>query len=249
MTSAFPGTTPARRAYPPPLPPLDPNAVGGQNATDRAARLQQVARQQYIDWRTSFSPNVSGQDRRDSADMFSVSDAAASLKPALDEVAAERDAAQAAVDAAVKGQRVDATDVAAQLAAERFWRRTERTLDSIKDVPKLANAARDLVADASDSELPVINEELGPYLASRNVPTDWLNDALAQRVPGLDDLRSEAALKAKRYAMLAQNHAGLTKAFAAGTPPPPALLDPFSPTINAEPYRNGEPWTPPTATK
>ena len=35
---------------------------------------------------------------------------------------------------------------------------------------------------------------------------------------------------------------------AAGTPPP-ELLDPFAPTINAKPYDNCEPWTPPSATK
>jgi hypothetical protein len=244
----FPGTAPARRPYPPLLPPLDPSTVGGQDATDRAARLQRVARQQYIDWRNSFSPNVSGGDRRDSANLFKISDAAASLKPALDEVAAERDAAQAAVDAAVKGQKVDSTDVAAQLAADRYWRRTERTLDSIKDVPKLASAAGDLVAHASDSELPVLVEELGPYLAIRNIPTEWLNEALAQRVPGLDDLRDDATLNAKHYAVLAQNHAGLVKAFSAGTLPPP-LVDPYLPSITAKPYDNGEPWTPPAATK
>jgi hypothetical protein len=186
---------------------------------------------------------VSPEDRRDSANWFSVSDAALALKPALDAARAHADEAQAKVDAAVKGQRVDTTDVAAQLAADRFWRRTERTLDSIKDQGKLASAAHDLIANATDAELPVVAEEIGAYLSSKGAPTGWVNTALAQRIPGVDDLRADAALKSKRLAVLNANHNALTKAFAAGTPTP-ALLDPYSPTITSEPYANGEVFRP-----
>ncbi len=147
------------------------------------------------------------------------------------------------MDAAVKGQGVDTTDVAAQLAADRFWRRTERTLDSIKDQGKLVSAARELIANATDAELPVVAEEIGSYLTSRGAPTGWLNTALGRRIPGADDLRADAALKNKRVAVLNQNHNSLTKAFAAGTPTPP-LLDPFSPSITADEYTNGQPYSP-----
>jgi hypothetical protein len=243
MTSALPGTSPARRAYPPPLPPFDAAAVGGRDPIEHGIRTQQAARQQFHDWRRSYSPNVSAEDRRDSANMFSVSDAALALKPALDAAKAHADEAQAKVDAAVKAPKVDTTNVAAQLAADRFWRRTERTLDSIKDSAKVAAAARDLVKNASDSELPVINEELSAYLSSRGVPTGWLNDALAQRMPGVDELRDDAALKSKRVAVLTLNHNGLVKAFANGTPAP-ELVDPYSPSITPAAYTNGEPFDP-----
>lgn len=243
MTQAFPGTSPARRAYPPPLPPFEAAAVGGRDPIEHAARVQPAVRQQFHDWRRSLSPNVSAEDRRDSADMFSVSDAALALKPALDAAKAHAAEAQAKLDAAVSGQKVDASDVAAQLAAERFWRRTERTLDSIKDGAKVAATARDLVRNASDSELPVINEELSAYLSSRGVPTAWLNDALARRIPGVNDLRDDAALKSKRVAVLALNHNGLVKALANGTPAP-ELVDPYSPSITPAAYSNGEPYSP-----
>ncbi|OBI40893.1 hypothetical protein A5708_24780 [Mycobacterium colombiense] len=217
--------------------------MGGGDPIEHAARVQSAARQQFHDWRRSFSPNVSPEDRRDSANWFTTSDAAQALKPALDAARAHADEAQATVDAAVKGQRVDTTDVAAQLAADRFWRRTERTLDSIKDQGKLVSAARDLIANATDAELPVINEELSAYLSSRGISTAWLNSTLAQRVPGVDDLRDDAALKSKRVAVLRLNHNGLVKAFANGTPAP-ELVDPYSPSITPAAYTNGEPFDP-----
>lgn len=239
----LPGTAPARRAYPPSPPPFDATTVGGSDPIEHGARVQTAAKEQYARWRNSFSPNMSGEDRRDSANWFSVSDAAASLRPALDAARAHADEAQATVDAAVKGQKVDTRDVAAQLAADRFWRRTERTLDSIKDSTKVVAAARDLVKNASDSELPVINEELSAYLSSRGVPSEWLNAALAQRIPGVDDLRDDAALKSKRVAVLTLNHNALVKAFANGTPAP-ELVDPYSPSITPAAYTNGEPYAP-----
>ncbi|OMC19687.1 hypothetical protein A5738_15070 [Mycobacterium colombiense] len=186
---------------------------------------------------------MSGEDRRDSANWFVTSQAAQALSPALEAARAHTDEAQAKVDAAVKGQKVDATDVAGQLAADRFWRRTERTLDAITSQSKLVAAAQDLIANASDVELPVVAEEIGSYLSSRGAATGWVNAALAQRIPGVDDLRAEAALRAKRVAVLNQNHNALTKAFASGVPGP-QLLDPYSPTITASGYSNGEPFQP-----
>jgi hypothetical protein len=41
-------------------------------------------------------------------------------------------------------------DVASQIAAQRFWRRTQTTLDAIRDPAKVAAAAQDLVANADD---------------------------------------------------------------------------------------------------
>jgi hypothetical protein len=141
--------------------------VGGRDPIEHAARVQTAAKDQYEQWRHSYSPNVSAEDRRDSAGFYAVSDGALALKPSMDAAKAHADEAQAKVDTAVNGQKVDASDVAAQLAADRFWRRTERTLDSIKDQGKLVSAARDLIANATDAELPVVAEEIGAYLTSR----------------------------------------------------------------------------------
>jgi hypothetical protein len=238
FSNSLPGTAPARRQYPPSPPPFDPATVGGRDPIEHAARVQRGAADGYDQWRKSFSPNVSGEDRRDSANWFVTSDAAQALQPTLDAARAYADEADQKVKAAVKGQKVDTTDVAAQFAADRFWRRTERTLDAITNQSKLVSAARDLIANATDAELPVVAEEIEPYLSSRGAPTVWVNAALAQRIPGVDDQRAEATLRAKRVAVLGQNHNSLTRAFSAGTPAP-QLLDPYSPSITSAAYDNG----------
>lgn len=155
---------------------------------------------------------------------------------------ADADAAQGKMGNLVKGQTVG-SDVESRLAAQSFWHRKERVLDSIKDQGKLAAAVRDLISSAPDAQIPTLAEELGDYLASRNVPTGWLNNALAQRIPGLDDAQAEATLKARQHAVLTQTHNALTKAIVNDNPPPP-LYNPYSATITAKPYTNGEPFDP-----
>ncbi|SRX94088.1 hypothetical protein [Nocardia brasiliensis ATCC 700358] [Mycobacterium shimoidei] len=82
-------------------------------------------------------------------------------------------------------------DVAAKLAAQSYWHRKERALDSIKDTPKTIQAVRDLISTADDTQVAVLAEELGDYLASRSMPTDWLPDALAAKLPGLADSQAD----------------------------------------------------------
>ncbi|HTX93663.1 MAG TPA: hypothetical protein VME67_01755 [Mycobacterium sp.] len=176
------------------------------------------------------------------AGAFQVSDAALALQPALDAVKADADDAQTKVDDLIKGQKVG-NDVEARLAAQSFWHRKERVLDSVPDKAKLVAAVQELIRSTPDDQIANLAEELPDYLASRGVPSDWLPNALASRVPGLDEAQAEATLKAKQHAVLAQNHAALTKAIANDNPPPP-LYNPYSATITAEPYTNGEPYDP-----
>jgi hypothetical protein len=238
----FPTVRPARPAYPPRIPSgfIDP---GGKTPVERALRTQQAVADHYTACRAAHSPNIDPDMLKDNAGAFQVSDAALALAPALDAVKADADAAKAKVNDLVKGQKVDASDVAAQLAAERLWRRRERTLNAIEDTPKLVSAARDLIANASDAEIPVLSEELGSYLASRNVPTGWMTDALAGRIPGLADAQADAILKSRQSAIVAHNHAGLANAMAKDLPAP-RLLDPYSDAVNSKPYTNGEPYSP-----
>jgi hypothetical protein len=125
----------------------------------------------------------------------------------------DADAATKKVNDLVKGIPFG-DEVASQIAAQRFWARAQRTLDSIKDTPKVVAAAQDLVANADDAQVTVLVEELGDYLASRNVPIGWLPDAPASKVPGLSDAATDAIRKAKQHAILLQNHNALTNAFA-----------------------------------
>lgn len=171
-----------------------------------------------------------------------MSDAALALRPALDAVAADADAAKAKVDDLVKGQKVG-NDVESLLAAQSFWQSQGTRAGLHQGGSELVAAVQDLIRSAPDAQIPTLSEELPDYLASRGVPADWLSTALASRVPGLDDAQAEAALRAKQLAVLAQNHASLTKAIANDNPPPP-LYSPYSASITAEPYRNGEPTDP-----
>lgn len=234
----LPGTAPARRAYPPPVPPFDANAVGGRDPIEHAARVERAAADGYDQWRKSFSPHVSGEDRRDSANWFATSDAAQALRPALDAARAHADEAERKAKAGVDGMAVpdDKHD-----AARRIWERSRYQLDAAGDVPAKVDVAQRLLANAQGLELATLKEEVPAYFAAfklaggKPVPTDWITDALAARVPGNNDARAEAALRAKRVAVLNANHNSLARAFAAGTPAPP-LLDPYGPTITAEAY-------------
>jgi hypothetical protein len=238
---SFPGTTSHRRAYPPPVPQgfIDP---GGTTPVERALRVQQAVHQQYSDWRAAHSPDIDPGMLRDNAGAFAVSDPRLALQPALDAVKADADDAQTKVDDLIKGQKVG-NNVEARLAAQSFWHRKERVLDSFKDTPKLVAAVQNLIKSVDDVQIPVLAEELPDYLASRGAPAGWLPSSLASRVPGLDDAQAEATLKAKQHAVLAQNHAALTKAIANDNPPPP-LYNPYSATITAKPYTNGESFDP-----
>ena len=79
MTQAIPGTAPARRAYPPPLPVgfVDP---GGVTPVDHALRTQQsVTDNYYMPWRAAHPEGIDPQILKDNAGVFAVSDAALAL--------------------------------------------------------------------------------------------------------------------------------------------------------------------------
>ncbi|MCV7352179.1 hypothetical protein [Mycobacterium parmense] len=222
--------------------PLGFTHPGGTTPVEHGLRTQQAVAQMYSDWRGAHSPNIAPEILKDNAGAFQVSDAPLASQPALDAAKADADAAQSRVDDLVKGQKVD-NDIEARLAAQSFWHRKERVLDSVTDKAKLIAAVEELIRSAPDDQIANLAEELPDYLASRGLPSDWLSHALVSRVPGLDDAQAEATLKAKQHAVLAQNHAALTKAITNDNPPPP-LLDPYSPAITAKPYTNGESFDP-----
>lgn len=242
FSNSLPGAA-SRRAYPVAPRPFDPRTVGGATNEEHLARLQRAVRDEYVAHRANQPAGIAADDLRDSRDWFLASEGAAALGPALERVNEDVAAAHAKLTDAVAAQKVDPTDVAAQLAADRAWRRQKGVFDSVSGVPKLVAAAQEWVANAPDVETPVINEELKAYLTSRGAPTDWVDQAVAARIPGSDDQRAEAALKAKRRDVLAANNASLLRSFKAGTPPP-ELVDAYGPGITAQPYSNGEPYSP-----
>jgi hypothetical protein len=233
--SALPGTASARRAYPPPVPVGTPHDPGGQDAATRALRRQRQVADLYSRWRAAHSPDINPDILKDNAGAFSVSDAALTLPGALDGVKADADAADQKVNDLLRSSRVG-DDTASQLAAQRYWDRAQRTLDSQKDGAKVVAAARDLIENASAADVPVLSEELSSYLATRSLPTDWLSGALANKIPGLADATADATLKARQLAVIAANHQKLQRAMQSDTDVP-ALIDPG--TMNSTPYSDG----------
>ena len=221
----FPATQSARRSYPPPVPMgfTDP---GGRSPVEHALRVQHAVHQQYTAWRAAHAKDIAPDVLKANAGAFQVSDAALALAPALDAVKADADAAEAKKDDLIDGTKVANDDVAGQIAAQRFWARTQRALDSIKDGSKLVAAAQKLVASADVDTVPVLAEELESYLATRNIPTGWLTNALAPKIPGLADAQADNIVKARQLGMLQANHDNLSRAMRADLNPQP-LLDPF----------------------
>ena len=232
---ALPGTKPTRPSYPPPLPSGTPVDPGGQDNATRAFRRQQQVTDLYTRWRSAHSPDIDPDVLKGNAGAFSVSDAALMLPEVLAAVKDDADTATRHATELIQGYRVG-KDVASQLSATRYWNRVQRSLDAIKDTPKLVAAAQSLVANAENSETPILSEELGAYLGSRNAPYGWLPDALAHRIPGLAEAQADAILKSRQHAVLAANHQKLQKAMASDTDVPP-LLDPANQT--SQPYTGG----------
>lgn len=228
--SALPGTAPARGpAYPPPLPKGTPVDPGGADPADAAYRRQAQVADIYSRWRAAHSRDIPPDLLKQNAGAFQVSDAALTLQPAVDAVRQASDDATAHAVGLLKGNKVDDSDVAGQIAAQRFWDRAQRTLDAAQGVPKVVAAAQRLVADATDDQIPVLSEELASYLGSRNAPSGWLPEALAHRIPGLDQATENARLRARQHAVLAHNHHVLTNSFAKDIAAPP-LMDPSQQT-------------------
>ena len=112
----------------------------------------------------------------------------------------------------------------------------ERQFEPIRDPSKLVAAARDLVANADNSDLRTLAAELPSYLASRNAPVDWITDAVAQRVPGVAEKQAEAVKKRRQVSILAHNAQNLMRSFKADTNPP-ELLSPIQ--VDGRPYNDG----------
>ncbi len=243
---SYPGTKPARRVHVPPPPSGVLPDPGGRSEAERAHRRLVQTAEAYDRYRASIPEGVDPDELKDAAGQFAYSDQALALREVLKPVQDEVNAANQKVADAVKSLTVpdDKHD-----AARRIWERTKPQLDAATGIPAKVAVAQAVIAGAQGLELATLQEELPAYFRTQKlpgdqpVPMDWLTPALADRIPGLDEVRAESALKAKQLAVLAQNHAALTRTIANDNPPPP-IYSPYSPAITAEPYRNGEPTDP-----
>jgi hypothetical protein len=229
----FPASTkPHRPAFPPPVPTAPLPDAGGKTPVERAYRTQQQVSDAYTRWRAAHSRDIDPDILKNNAGAFAVSDAALQLPGLLDAVKQDsKDATKTKLDL-IENNRVD-SDTASQVAAQRYWERSRRSLDAITDAGKVVAAAQDLVANADDGQVPVLSEELPSYLASRRVPAGWLPRVLAVKIPGLADAQADETVKARQLAIVQANHNHLTHAIKADVAAPP-LLSPMD--VDATPY-------------
>ncbi|BCI83167.1 hypothetical protein MTY66_47920 [Mycolicibacterium sp. TY66] len=125
-------------------------------------------------------------------------------------------------------------DTASELRNGRAWDRVVRTLDA-KPEGALVAAATDVLMKAKVSELPVLADEIPPYLASRGAPTEFVDDVLARRDPEYAAAVCDARLAAKQKAVADWNTAKLRKEIQGGYQSEVPLVDPTK--VTAQVYR------------
>jgi hypothetical protein len=106
-------------------------------------------------------------------------------------------------------------DLQAELKAARTWQRTKHLLDSQASGEKVATAAK-LVTDAKPAELATYLQEIPTYFAAEDLPSDWLDSLLEQKVPAVASAMNQRTLAIKAAAGIANNAARLGKAAAEG---------------------------------
>jgi hypothetical protein len=235
MTTAFRNNVkPSRPSFPPPVPTAEvPEPDAALPPAQRAQALQIAAAQQYSRWRSAHSPDIEPDVLKANAGAFAGAPVITRQSPAaLSAVAADADQAQQRVRDTLNSATVKPEDEA---RASRVWARAVRLLDSKPSPPEVSAAARDLVANADPADVAVLREELPSYLDSRSAPSDWLDTALAQKIPGAADAVAESKLKAKQLAVVRSNHDRLVHAVKADMEAP-YLVDPS--TVSAEDYVN-----------
>jgi hypothetical protein len=225
VTTAFrDNVRPSRPSFPPPVPTAEvPEPDASLPPAQRAHALQTAAVQQYSQWRAAHSPDIDPNVLRQNAGAFAAAPVITKQLPAaLSDVAADADQAKQRVRDTLSGATVKPDDEA---RASRVWARYVRLLDSKPSPPEVSAAARELVANADPADVAVLREELPSYLESRSAPSDWLDSALAQRIPGAADAAAESRLKQKQLAVVRDNHERILHTVKADVAPP-YLVDP-----------------------
>lgn len=203
-----PGFTPPSYANTPPSPVrADAVQFSGTNAQIADAAIRHAA--------SAFQSHVLGIDPSVYSDSgltqqiagFQGTDAYQAATNAVAAVQADvADADQTVAD--LRAQlAAPSDDVSTQLAAQAYWNRKVRLLDSIDPGGPLLSAAQGLVADASPSELAVLATELPDYLKSRGqVDTSWVDQAMASVTPELSAAIANANANAKALAYTQHNY-------------------------------------------
>lgn len=116
-------------------------------------------------------------------------------------------------------------DTASELRSGRTWDRTRRTLDAKSD-GAVVSAVADVFRHARPSELPVLAEEVTPYLESRGVTTEFVDDLIAQADPEYAAVCADVRLAEKQYAVCKWNTDKVRKEIHDGYQSEVGLVDP-----------------------
>lgn len=178
---------------------------------------------------------------------FQKTDAARAVETAVADVRSRRDQAESAANS-IRGKLIQQGDAAQESRNSRFWDRTLRTLDSVKEIGSLTSLTDELLAGASRSELGVLLEELGPYVKSRvegmnikdvraknkflDAHTTSLENAVRRVAPDYES--AQATLRKAEQALAFVENAGnmLRRGFADGRPPNPEVLAKLNPSLS-----------------
>lgn len=183
-------------------------------ASEFAKHLDEIQRERHHLSEDGFRARIAA---------FTKTPAAAAVEDAVSRVQERAEEAATLVDKLRRDMSVP-HDAVAEMRAGRSWNRTRLTLDSARN-SKAIVAAKSIIANADPAELGVLCEELGPYLQSRGLPTEWVEDAIGQAVPEYGAARARLT-KARKARLIAEHNATtLRKGFAEGRLPA-ALANP-----------------------
>jgi hypothetical protein len=157
------------------------------------------------------------------AEEFANTAAARAADDAVNALRARRDELAVNIEKQRGGLTVPTDDMAAQVAAQRWFQRTKPVWDRL-DSGQLAAAVRDAVAAADAHTLAAIAEDTGPYLQSRGLnPAVILEPPIQAKLPGLSQSTADLANFDKALVIAEINQRQLHHAYNRGTVPPPPV--------------------------
>jgi hypothetical protein len=201
--------------------------------------------QKHVDQTNQDQHRYSAQGYNEQIAAFKGTDAARAVDTAIADVRSRRDQAQADANR-IRGALIQPGDAAQESRNSRFWQRTLRTLDSVTRPLDLTAFIDEVLANASQSELGVLLEELGPYVKSRietlNITepkvknrildgyTAAIESAVVRVAPQYADAKT--TLRKAEQALTFVENAGnmVRKGFDDGRPPNPEVLAILNPS-------------------
>jgi hypothetical protein len=113
----------------------------------------------------------------------------------------------------------------AQTKAQRDWQRNQTTLEAAQNAGQQIATARQLFAAArTPAEVATLAEEIGPWMAARGLPTDWVDAELAHAAPEYGAAKREAAERDRRFMKARHNVRLEREAVENGRLPDPRLF-------------------------